>query len=94
MQSPLFVIGNPRSGTTLLRLMLTCHPAVIIPPECGFVIWLKRKYFNWALADSGNTAIVNELVNDLFECRKFETWELDQASVSRAIKLEKTLHLR
>jgi len=32
-----FVIGCPRSGTTLLRLMLDAHPLVTIPPETHFV---------------------------------------------------------
>lgn len=31
-----FVVGVPRSGTTLLRLMLDAHPALAIPPETGF----------------------------------------------------------
>lgn len=31
------VIGSPRSGTTLLRLMLDAHPDLAIPPETGFL---------------------------------------------------------
>jgi len=31
------IIGVPRSGTTLLRLMLDSHPALAIPPETGFL---------------------------------------------------------
>lgn len=31
-----FIVGVPRSGTTLLRLMLDAHPALAIPPETGF----------------------------------------------------------
>jgi hypothetical protein len=30
------VVGVPRSGTTLLRLMLDAHPEVAVPPETGF----------------------------------------------------------
>lgn len=30
------IVGAPRSGTTLLRLMLDAHPALAIPPETGF----------------------------------------------------------
>jgi len=38
MQPPMpFVVGAPRSGTTLLRLMLDAHPALAIPPETGFL---------------------------------------------------------
>jgi hypothetical protein len=32
-----FVVGAPRSGTTLLRLMLDAHPELAIPPETYFV---------------------------------------------------------
>ncbi len=32
-----FVVGAPRSGTTLLRLMLDAHPELAIPPETGFL---------------------------------------------------------
>jgi len=32
-----FIVGMPRSGTTLLRLMLDAHPAMAIPSETGFV---------------------------------------------------------
>ena len=41
--SPIFVIGCPRSGTTLLRVMLNAHPSIAIPPENRFVIPLYRK---------------------------------------------------
>lgn len=32
-----FVVGSPRSGTTLLRFMLDTHPELAIPPETGFL---------------------------------------------------------
>lgn len=31
------IVGSPRSGTTLLRLMLDAHPDLAIPPETGFL---------------------------------------------------------
>ena len=31
------IVGSPRSGTTLLRLMLDSHPDMAIPPETGFL---------------------------------------------------------
>ncbi|WP_218171464.1 sulfotransferase [Streptomyces mirabilis] len=30
---PVFVLGCPRSGTTLLQLMLHAHPRTALPPE-------------------------------------------------------------
>jgi hypothetical protein len=31
------IVGVPRSGTTLLRMMIDAHPAVAVPPETGFL---------------------------------------------------------
>ncbi|MET0220346.1 MAG: sulfotransferase [Tardiphaga sp.] len=31
------IVGVPRSGTTLLRLMLDAHPQLALPPETGFL---------------------------------------------------------
>lgn len=35
---PIFIVGCPRSGTTLLQLMLHAHPDIAIPPENRFVL--------------------------------------------------------
>ncbi|WP_084961692.1 sulfotransferase family protein [Thermoactinospora rubra] len=34
---PVFVVGCPRSGTTMLQLMLHAHPRMAVPPETRFV---------------------------------------------------------
>jgi Sulfotransferase family len=41
---PVFILGNPRSGTTLLRLILTSHQNITIPPETDFIIKHYKKY--------------------------------------------------
>lgn len=35
---PIFVVGCPRSGTTMLQLMLHAHPRIAIPPETRFLL--------------------------------------------------------
>lgn len=40
----IFIVGRPRSGTTLLRTLYDAHPNVNIPPECQFVVNLYGKY--------------------------------------------------
>lgn len=40
---PIFVVGCPRSGTTLLQLMLHAHPGIAIPPESRFLVRAYRK---------------------------------------------------
>jgi hypothetical protein len=35
---PVFVVGCPRSGTTMLQLMLHAHPRIALPPESRFLL--------------------------------------------------------
>jgi hypothetical protein len=44
---PVFVVGCPRSGTTMLSLMIHAHPRLAMPPESRFLIktWRKREKF-------------------------------------------------
>ncbi|MEV0581670.1 sulfotransferase [Nonomuraea sp. NPDC050310] len=44
---PVFVIGCPRSGTTMLQLMLHSHPRIAVAPETRFVIpaYQRRRAF-------------------------------------------------
>jgi len=46
-ESPIFVMGCPRSGTTMLQLMLHRHARIAIPPENRFVLpgYLRRRSF-------------------------------------------------
>ncbi|MFW6116409.1 MAG: sulfotransferase family protein [bacterium] len=41
-ETPFFVVGNPRSGTTLLRFILSSHPRIYIPGETGFLPFLLK----------------------------------------------------
>jgi hypothetical protein len=36
-ETPFFIVGNPRSGTTLLRFILSSHSRIYIPEETGFL---------------------------------------------------------
>ncbi|MEZ4238054.1 MAG: sulfotransferase [Myxococcota bacterium] len=38
-RSPIFVVGASRSGTTLLRMMLSAHPRIHLTMEASFYIW-------------------------------------------------------
>ncbi len=42
-KGPIFVVGMPRSGTTLIRVMLSSHPRITISPETHYLsIWMRR----------------------------------------------------
>ncbi|SHF90728.1 Sulfotransferase family protein [Salegentibacter echinorum] len=86
---PLFILGNPRSGTSLFRIMLTSHELISIPPECGFIQWWHEKYKNWSLADAQSTTSIKSYLNDLATSKKIETWNLDYQSLEELIFTEK-----
>jgi hypothetical protein len=44
---PIFIVGCPRSGTTLLRLMLDSHPAISCGPETHFIGVLEQVMNRW-----------------------------------------------
>lgn len=75
--APIFILANPRSGSTLLRLMLTCHPDIAIPPEGGFIIGLWDKYRSY----SGEPGVTDEFVKDLLAVRKMEFWKIKPSSL-------------
>lgn len=54
-----FIVGVPRSGTTLLREMLNAHPELAIPPETLFV---PRALRVWREADDDPVAPLLEFV--------------------------------
>ena len=42
-ENPFFIVGAPRSGTTLLRFILSSHPRLYVPEETGFIPFLGVK---------------------------------------------------
>ncbi len=84
MKAPVFIIGNPRSGTTLLRLMMTCHRHIVVPPECGFALWLRPKYQDWRQRDTESR--LSSFVADLMRCKKIETWRLNAEDLAEYLR--------
>jgi hypothetical protein len=79
-----FIIGNPRSGTSLFRLMLNAHPQIISPPECGFLHWWFAKYKDWnELSNTSNQ--IDVFINDLKSSKKIEDWNLDFEKLKKKI---------
>lgn len=79
--TPFFVLGNPRSGTSLFRLMLNSHPEITVPPECGFALWLAEKYKSCVF----NDLTYDNYAHDVTSSKKFETWNLSKASILNMI---------
>ena len=68
-----FILGSPRSGTTLFRVLLNSHPEISVPPECGFLTWWYEKYKDWVKNDKR----LDEFINDFQSSKKIETWNLN-----------------
>lgn len=56
------VTGCPRSGTTLLRMMLDSHPGMAIPPETTFLLSAARHRGSWG--DEELAALARLVVRD------------------------------
>jgi hypothetical protein len=81
----LFVVGCPRSGTTLLRRMLDAHPQLAITPETHWVPgWFEKRP---GVDTKGH--VTREFVQSLLESPRFkklkvsddEVWELFEDGV-------------
>lgn len=60
---PIFVVGAPRSGTTMLRLMLNAHPRIAVPFESDFIPKFYRRLDEYGdLTEPGN---IRRLLDDI-----------------------------
>ncbi len=82
MARPIFIVGSDRSGTTLLRLMLTCHPDVAIPPESLFALDL---YPTWGNARLKDAAQIQSLCDGLYADKTFREWRVARATLEETI---------
>ncbi|MCF7487641.1 sulfotransferase [Vibrio sp. A2-1] len=78
-----FIIGNPRSGTSMFRMMLNSHQNMIVPPECGFAHWLSSKYSG---LDNYNHIVYENFASDVFNSKKFETWSISKEDLLSVIR--------
>jgi hypothetical protein len=82
---PIFVLGCPRSGTTLLQLMLHAHPRIAIPSETRFVLttYERRNSFGDLREEPNRRALASSIVGD--RQTLFSDLGLDAAEVSDEI---------
>ncbi|MSX82188.1 MAG: hypothetical protein F2736_05290, partial [Actinobacteria bacterium] len=69
-----FIIGCPRSGTTLLRAMLGSHSEISVPPESYFILpALRTTPVNGEFGSSDRRAILDEVLAQ----KSFKKWRLN-----------------
>ena len=83
-----FILGNPRSGTSLFRLMLNSHSLINATPECGFLHWWFKKYADWDSSCVTSNRL-DEYISDLESSKRIEDWRMDYAKLKAKIIQEK-----
>lgn len=73
LESPVFITGVQRSGTTLLRTMLTSHPDIWVAYECGAYKKLGEEFVS-----KFHRSRIEEFVDSAFRVKRFEYWEVDR----------------
>ncbi len=76
-----FIVGVPRSGTTLLRLMCDAHPELSIPPEMGFmpaVAGLRRR--------ARSNALRQEFFNAVTEMSSWQDANIERTEFEQALQ--------
>lgn len=80
-----FVVGCGRSGTTLLRAMLTSHPDLAVPAESYFIVSMnmqRRRY------EHPRGFLLDLYLADLDRHGWFRQWDLPLASVAEQLRSE------
>ncbi|MDX9932621.1 MAG: sulfotransferase [Bacteroidales bacterium] len=76
-----FIMGRPRSGTTMLRSMFDAHPNVTIPPEFPVLASVIR-----LAHDSWKESTIDEFVSLAVSNRKFANIHLSADEIKNALK--------
>ena len=73
-----FILGRPRSGTTLLRTLLDAHPNIVIPLENSGMIHL---YFKYRKVRHWDPEKLDRLAADFFHLDNVKNWKLDREGI-------------
>ena len=93
-KSPFFILANPRSGSSLLRIILDCNRNITVPPECGFLLWWFEKYKSWDSSNTSNINDVNTFVADIQSSKKFSTWKCSDGIIINEILKNNPLNVQ
>lgn len=72
----------------MFRLMLNRHSEIVVPPECGYILWYHEAYES---ADFLAPSVLKAFVSDVFKARKFETWELGRNALLQFLTEKKPI---
>jgi hypothetical protein len=72
--APIFIVSSPRSGSTLLRLLLSAHSRIAIPPP-GFMFPLIYPFLH-TYGDLSRTTNLDLLIEDVLEFQENKPWPM------------------
>ena len=75
---PFFILANPRSGSSLFRIICDCNSQLSVPPESGFLVWWSSKYGTVTAEELADFNFLEVLVSDILSSKKIETWGLEK----------------
>src|SRR5713226_4680398 len=78
----LFIVGCPRSGTTLLRRMVDAHPCIAIAPES---YWIPR-WYEEGIGVTPEGFVTPDLVSKLIEYPRFSRLRIGRQDLEGLIK--------
>jgi hypothetical protein len=85
-QDPVFIVGCGRSGTTLLRVMLSGSERLMIPPESDF-LWRTARRFGTAARMHNRH---EEFITTLEQISSFSALELSRDEIHEVLDQEKS----
>ncbi len=81
-----FILGRPRSGTTLIQSILDAHQNVIIPSECKVILDL---YFKFGHSKELTQTLIEKIISELRQLHKIENWNINFDEVKKDLENEK-----
>jgi len=85
---PVFIVGSPRSGTSLLRNMLNRHPSLAICGETQFNHYVYRR--RRAFGDLGTLRNRQRLIDEYLSIRRIQRLGMDIPSLKEKLAREAT----
>jgi hypothetical protein len=90
ISAPVFLVGCPRSGTTLLQRLLDAHSLLAVAPETHFVrrFWIKRDDYG----DLAAAGAFDRVVEEVIQMPEFSDMQLDAGEFrDQAARIERTI---
>ena len=82
-----FIVGCPRSGTTLLRRIVSAHPQIVITPEAHWIpVWFEQRR---GLTPDG--FVTPELISELLAHNKFALFGLGREALMSLVESDRPI---